>query len=51
VPVLVGGLTLPLPPHERGIPCTLFEAAAEVREPGAGISPLPHAIRVLVAPG
>lgn len=47
----VGGLTLALSLHERGIPCTVFEAAAEVRELGVGINTLPHAIRELAALG
>ncbi|MCK8783633.1 flavin-dependent oxidoreductase [Roseomonas sp. NAR14] len=47
----VGGLVLALSLHERGIPCTVFEAAAEVRELGVGINTLPHAIRELAALG
>jgi 5-methylphenazine-1-carboxylate 1-monooxygenase len=47
----VGGLTLALSLHERGIPCTVFEAAAELRELGVGINTLPHAIRELAALG
>ncbi len=47
----VGGLTLALSLHERGIPCVVLEAAAEVRELGVGINTLPHAIRELAALG
>lgn len=41
----IGGLTLALSRHERGIPCTVSEAAREVRELGVGINILPHAVR------
>jgi len=47
----VGGLTLALSLHERGIPCTVFEAADQVRPLGVGINTLPHAIRELAALG
>jgi len=47
----IGGLTLALSLHERGIPCALFESAQEVRELGVGINTLPHAIRELAALG
>jgi 2-polyprenyl-6-methoxyphenol hydroxylase-like FAD-dependent oxidoreductase len=47
----VGGLTLALSLHERGIPCEVFEAAREVRQLGVGINTLPHAIRELAALG
>ncbi|GGJ00529.1 flavin-dependent oxidoreductase [Neoroseomonas lacus] len=47
----VGGLTLALSLHERGIPCTVFEAAEQVRPLGVGINTLPHAIRELTALG
>jgi 2-polyprenyl-6-methoxyphenol hydroxylase-like FAD-dependent oxidoreductase len=47
----VGGLTLALSLHERGIPCEVFEAARELRELGVGINTLPHAIRELAALG
>jgi len=40
----VGGLTLALALHARGIACTVFEAAPEVKELGVGINTLPHAI-------
>ncbi|WP_191084938.1 flavin-dependent oxidoreductase [Roseococcus microcysteis] len=47
----VGGLTLALSLHERGIPCEVFEAAPEVKQLGVGINTLPHAIRELSALG
>ncbi|MBR0671810.1 flavin-dependent oxidoreductase [Neoroseomonas soli] len=47
----VGGLTLALCLHERGIPCTVLEAATQVRPLGVGINTLPHAIRELAALG
>jgi 2-polyprenyl-6-methoxyphenol hydroxylase-like FAD-dependent oxidoreductase len=47
----VGGLTLALSLHERGIPCTVFEAAEQIRPLGVGINTLPHAIRELAALG
>lgn len=47
----IGGLTLALMLHQRGIACRLFEAAAEVRPLGVGINALPHSIRELAALG
>ncbi|SPJ26014.1 flavin-dependent oxidoreductase [Palleronia abyssalis] len=47
----IGGLTTALMCHARGIPCTIYEAAREVREVGVGINVLPHAIRELAALG
>jgi 2-polyprenyl-6-methoxyphenol hydroxylase-like FAD-dependent oxidoreductase len=43
----IGGLTLALSLHERGIPCLVLEQAAEVRPLGVGINTLPHAIKEL----
>src|SRR5919202_1720556 len=40
----VGGLTLALMLHHRGIGCTVLEAAPEVRELGVGINNLPHCV-------
>ena len=39
----VGGLTLALMLHRRGIESVIFEQAAEIREVGVGINILPHA--------
>jgi 2-polyprenyl-6-methoxyphenol hydroxylase-like FAD-dependent oxidoreductase len=43
----IGGLTLALSLHERGIACVVCEQAAEVRPLGVGINTLPHAIKEL----
>ena len=45
----VGGLALALMLQQRGIGCTVLEAAAEVKPLGVGINTLPHAIRELAA--
>lgn len=45
------GLTLALNLHERGIPCTVYERAPNVRELGVGITLLPHAMREFAALG
>ena len=45
----IGGLTLGLMLHQRGIGCTVLEAAPEVRELGVGINLLPTAVRELAA--
>src|SRR5260370_6090075 len=47
----IGGLTLALALHEAGIPCRIFESAAEIRAIGVGINLLPHATRELAALG
>ena len=47
----VGGLTLALMLHDRGIACQVLEAANEVRPLGVGINTLPHAIGELAALG
>ena len=47
----VGGLTLGLALHAAGIPCRVFESAAEIRPVGVGINLLPHATRELAALG
>jgi len=47
----VGGLALALHLHQRGVACEVFEAVAEVRELGVGITLLPHAMRELAALG
>jgi 2-polyprenyl-6-methoxyphenol hydroxylase-like FAD-dependent oxidoreductase len=43
----IGGLTLALMLHRRGISCAIYEQASEVREVGVGINTLPHAIKEL----
>jgi len=47
----VGGLTLGLALHAAGIPCRIFESAAEIRPIGVGINLLPHATRELASLG
>jgi 2-polyprenyl-6-methoxyphenol hydroxylase-like FAD-dependent oxidoreductase len=47
----IGGLTLGLALHEVGIPCRIFESAAEIRNVGVGINLLPHATRELAVLG
>ncbi len=43
----IGGLTLGLMLHRRGIECRVFEAAPDIRPLGVGINILPHASREL----
>ena len=45
------GLALALNLHRRGIPCTVYERAPEVKELGVGITLLPHAMREFSALG
>jgi 5-methylphenazine-1-carboxylate 1-monooxygenase len=47
----VAGLGLALSLHQRGISCTVYEAVAEIKELGVGITLLPHAMRELSALG
>src|SRR4030088_2527114 len=47
----IGGLTLWLALKGCGIPCRIFESAAEIRPIGVGINLLPHASRELAALG
>jgi 2-polyprenyl-6-methoxyphenol hydroxylase-like FAD-dependent oxidoreductase len=47
----IGGLALALALHGRGIACDVYEAAAEIRELGVGITLLPHAMKELAALG
>ena len=47
----IGGLTLALALHQRGLPCRVYESAPEVRELGVGITLLPHAMSELTALG
>jgi 2-polyprenyl-6-methoxyphenol hydroxylase-like FAD-dependent oxidoreductase len=43
----IGGLTLALALHQRGIDCTVYEAAREIRPLGVGINLLPHSVKEL----
>ena len=43
----VGGLTLALMLHKRGVESVVYEQASEIREVGVGINLLPHAIKEL----
>ena len=47
----VGGLTLALALHQRGVACRVYESAPAVRELGVGITLLPHAMREMAALG
>jgi 2-polyprenyl-6-methoxyphenol hydroxylase-like FAD-dependent oxidoreductase len=47
----IGGLTLALALHQRGIPCRVYESAPEVKELGVGITLLPHAMREMAGLG
>jgi 2-polyprenyl-6-methoxyphenol hydroxylase-like FAD-dependent oxidoreductase len=47
----IGGLTLGLALHAAGIPCRIFESAAEIKAVGVGINLLPHATKELAALG
>src|SRR5262245_13389086 len=47
----IGGLTLALALHQRGLSCRVYESAPEVKELGVGITLLPHAMRELALLG
>ncbi len=47
----IGGLSLALSLHARGLSCRVYEAVAQVREIGVGITLLPHAMRELSSLG
>lgn len=47
----IGGLTLALALHQRGIDCSVVEAAPELRPLGVGINLLPHAVKELTELG
>ena len=47
----IGGLTLALMLHARGVPCQVFEAVEAVKPLGVGINALPHSMRELAALG
>ena len=47
----IGGLSLALSLHQRGLGCEVFETVPEVQEIGVGITLLPHAMREMAALG
>src|SRR5215467_6495348 len=47
----VGGLTVGLMLHARGIDCEIYEQSETIRELGVGINTLPHAIKELAELG
>lgn len=47
----IGGLTLALALHERGIRCHIFESAPEIRPIGVGVNLLPHSTKELAKLG
>jgi 2-polyprenyl-6-methoxyphenol hydroxylase-like FAD-dependent oxidoreductase len=47
----IGGLTLALELHQRGIACRVFESAPKIEAVGVGINILPHATRILAELG
>jgi 5-methylphenazine-1-carboxylate 1-monooxygenase len=47
----IGGLALGLALHGAGIPCWIFESAAEIKPVGVGINLLPHATKELAVLG
>ena len=47
----IGGLSLALMLHRRGVEVEVYEQAPEIREVGVGINILPHAVKELAALG
>ncbi|MDW5443045.1 flavin-dependent oxidoreductase [Polaromonas sp. SM01] len=47
----IGGLSLALALHQRGLACEVFETVPQIQELGVGITLLPHAMRELAALG
>ena len=47
----IGGLTLALTLHARGLPCRVFEGVPEFKPLGVGINMMPHALRELTRLG
>lgn len=43
----IGGLTLALALHQRGIPCTVYESVPQLRPLGVGVNLLPHSVKEL----
>jgi 2-polyprenyl-6-methoxyphenol hydroxylase-like FAD-dependent oxidoreductase len=47
----IGGLTLALALHQRGIDCTVYEAVPQLRPLGVGVNLLPHSVKELAELG
>lgn len=47
----IGGLTLALALHQRGISCTVYEAVPQLRPLGVGVNLLPHSVKELTELG
>ncbi|BAT58330.1 3-hydroxybenzoate 6-hydroxylase 1 [Variibacter gotjawalensis] len=47
----IGGLATALSLHQIGVPCRVYESAAEIKPLGVGINVLPHACRELIELG
>ena len=47
----IGGLTLALALHQRGVPFRVYEAVPQIKPLGVGLNLLPHAMRELAALG
>jgi 5-methylphenazine-1-carboxylate 1-monooxygenase len=47
----IGGLSLALSLHQRGLKCEVFETVPDIKEIGVGITLLPHAMRELAGLG
>ena len=47
----IGGLSLALNLHQRGLACDVYETVPQVKEIGVGITLLPHAVRELSSLG
>lgn len=47
----IGGLTLALTLHERGVLCRVFEMAPQIRAVGVGVNLLPHSTKELIRLG
>ena len=43
----IGGLSLALALHQRGIDCTVYEAVREIKPLGVGVNLLPHSVKEL----
>jgi 5-methylphenazine-1-carboxylate 1-monooxygenase len=43
----IGGLTLALELHAKGVPCRIYESAPEIKAVGVGVNILPHACAIL----